>query len=178
MWKVTEIALRSGNCVYYGTKGAVSRVKLYNTDTQETKVVMRLENDMTSWSDILRSHCDGTIPLGYYSKNGVDNFFFIYSSFGSELYDLLTFSFVANHRISSRLEYMINTWDYIAFKTEKGWMTLEEIVLNYWDSCEVNGNLLYVGTQDGEAVVYSISDVKKFNRLITKGKVLGNEIRK
>lgn len=57
-------------------------------------------------------------------------------------------------------------------------MTLEEIVLNYWDSCEVIGDLLYVGTQDGEAVVYVISDVKKFNRLITKGKVLGNEIHK
>lgn len=178
MWKVTEIALRNGNYVYYGRKDVVSRVKLHNTETLEDKIVMKLESDETSWSDILRSHCDGTIPMGYYSKNGVDNFFFIYSSFGSELYDLLTFSFVANHRISSRLEYMINTWDYIAFKTEKGWMTLEEIVLNYWDSCEVIGDLLYVGTQDGEAVVYAINDVTKFNRLITKGKVLGNEIRK
>lgn len=178
MWKVTEIARRDGNCTYYGSQGVVSRVKLYNTETLENKVVMRLENDMTSWGDILRSHCDGTIPMGYYNKNGVGNFFFIYSSFGSELYDLLTFSFVANHRISSRLEYMINTWDYIVFKTENGWMTLEEIVLNYWDSCEIIGDLLYVGTQDGEAVVYAISDVKKFNRLITKGKVLGNEIRK
>lgn len=178
MWKVTEIALRSGNCVYYGRDSVVSRVKLYNTETLENKVVMRLENDMTSWGDILRSHCDNTIPKGYCTINGDDNFFFIYSSFGSELYDLLTFSFIAHHRISSRLEYMINTWDYIAFKTQKGWMTLEEIVLNYWDSCEVNGNLLYVGTQDGEAVVYEISDIKKFNRLITKGMVLGNEIRK
>lgn len=178
MWKVTEIARKDGNCVYYGRSSVVSRVKLHNTETLEDKTVMRLESDMTSWGDILRSHCDGTIPMGYYNKNGVGNFFFIYSSFGSELYDLLTFRYVVSRKISSRLEYMINTWDYIVFKTEKGWMTLEEIVLNYWDSCKVIGNLLYVGTQDGEAVVYEISDIKKFNRLITKGMVLGNEIHK
>ena len=49
MWKVIEIALRSGNCVYFSVNGVVSRVKLHNTEILENKVVMKLESDETSW---------------------------------------------------------------------------------------------------------------------------------
>ena len=177
MWKIIRIILKWGNSVLYARLDIVSCVELYNTDTFEKKSIIKLDNDKSSWLDILKSHCDNEIPKGYFDNSG-DSFFFIYSNFGSKLYDLLEFSHIARCRVDSDLAYMRNVWNYIVFKTEKGYLTLEEIILHHFNSCRVMGVFLSIGTKHGDAIVYKILDVNKFNLLITKGMVLGNALRK